>query len=631
MRASFTALLFGIWLALFAAPNRSIAQTIHAVLVADTKDGSIGTGVAENETNIASFLNNLKTLTELNVASTVIDGANFSCKSIIDSINGLNVAADDAVFFYYAGHGFRRDGSQTQFPEFFCGGPRDPTLTLSQAVNMIQSKQPRLVIAIADACNKITEPAPVIAAAPSIADVDRKGALLRLFKDYRGTLIMSGAIPGEFSWYMTAGASLGGFFTNQLLSAINQNIVRSGARVGWEAIATDAVKPIFVPTIPPVTQNPQYLPVGLSASPVAAAVASAYVSQDQIDPANLRRFWVEDEQSRQPQAAAAPQAAAPPYILTNREPSKFQGSFGIDLSHYTFDIDNDDATCKIQDGYSKPACSCVADWQAVSNSGVRFVYSKASDGAGVDLSFAKFWSDLKAKHEAKALFRGAYHFLRPGVDPDVQADAFLRAVGALNGQKPAQLSPVLDIEWSNKRILPGTPEFQACPDNRRTKNDQGKYFCDMWYQMKASEITVMAQKWINRVEQATGLPVMIYTNPTAWWNPVLKAEGNVLLDSKRAVWTSRYTGPGPKFDSSWARPGQNGSSSWKMAPLPAGASYPRFPGKYSPSHLWQFTEAGFLENNFLTCSGRAVRKSVDMNFLPVSEDSYPVAASSAPR
>ncbi len=531
------------------------------------------------------------------------------------------------MFFYYAGHGFRRDGSQSQFPEFFCGGPHDPTETLSQVVDTIKAKPARLIIAIADACNRITEPPPAAAAAPSFANVDRKGALLRLFKEYRGTLVMSGAIPGEFSWYMTAGASLGGFFTNQLLESINQNIVRSGARVGWEAIAADAVKPIFVPTIPPVTQNPQYSSVGLSVGPVIAAagpIASAEVSQDQINPADLRRFWVEDEQSRQPQAAAA-QPAAPPYVLTSQELSKFHGSFGIDLSHYSFDIDTENPTCGNQQGYSTPACSCVADWQAVSNSGVRYVYSKASDGAGVDLSFAKFWTDLKAKHEAKVLFRGAYHFLRPGVDADKQADAFLRAVGALNGQKPAQLAPVLDIEWSNKRIMPGTPEYLACPETRRTKNDQGKFFCDMWYQVPSSAIAALAQKWIDRVERA------IYTNPTAWWNPVLKADGNGLLSNKRAVWTSRYTGPGPKFDSSWARPGQNGSSDWKMAPLPAGASYPQYPGRYFPSHFWQFTEAGFLDTNFLTCSGRSVRKSVDMNFIPLSENNYPVPFSLGPR
>src|SRR4051812_15805108 len=76
MRSLFVMLLAA---ALFAfGSNSSIAQTVHAVVVADTLDQAIGRGVAENETNIASFLDNVKTLTGLNLSSTVVDGANFS-------------------------------------------------------------------------------------------------------------------------------------------------------------------------------------------------------------------------------------------------------------------------------------------------------------------------------------------------------------------------------------------------------------------------------------------------------------------------------------------------------------------------------------------------------------------------
>jgi hypothetical protein len=268
------------FLILFAAvcfclgePDRSVAQTVHAVLVADTLDRKLGAGVAENRANIKSFLKNVQTLTGLNVASTEVAGADFNCKSIVSAIDNLNVSADDVVFFYYAGHGFRRDSSQTKFPEFYCrrtADPDEPDETLSQAVESISAKRPRLIIAIADACNKETQPPPTVAAELPDLNVDRKGALLRLFKDYRGTLVMTGAIPGEYSWYMTAGASLGGFFTNQLLGAINQNINSSGAGVRWEAIATDATQPIYVPAIPPTTQNPQYSTLNLSVGPTSA-------------------------------------------------------------------------------------------------------------------------------------------------------------------------------------------------------------------------------------------------------------------------------------------------------------------------------------------------------------------------
>lgn len=611
MRFCFMIMLAAGWLAFSGASDRSMAQTVHAVVAAHTTDRKIGPGVVENKENITSFLQNLKMLTGLDVATSEVDGANFSCQSIIDVISHLNVGKDDAVFFYYAGHGFRRDNTQTQFPEFFCAGPGEATLTLSEAVASIGTKKPRLIIAIADACNNFFPAPPEAEGAAPVGPVDRKGALLHLFKDYSGTLIMSGAIPGEFSWYINAGSSRGGFFTNQLLEAINQNINSKGANVRWEDIATDAIKPIYVPAVPPVTQNPQFQAISLSVGPVAAGLepaSSADENQDQVDPAELRNFWTGE---------ILPQAAGP-YVLTSQERAKFPGTFGVDLSHYTFDINTSNPACRTQQGYSTPACSCVADWQSLQNSGVRFVYSKASDGSSVDLSFAKFWSDLKAKHDAKVMFRGAYHFLRPGVDVDRQADAFLKAVGAVGGQKPAQLSPVLDIEWSNKRIMPGTPEFLACPTNRRTQTDQGKYFCDMWYTVPPATIAMMAKRWIERVEQATGTPVTIYTNPVAWWNPVMLGLEHVLKD--RPVWTSRYTSAGPQYDPRWNA--LNGSPKWKMAPLPKGASYPL--DRYSIPHFWQFTESGLTSSNFLTCNGAVRQKSMDLNFIPVNENSYPI-------
>lgn len=333
-------------------------------------------------------------------------------------------------------------------------------------------------------------------------------------------------------------------------------------------------------------------------------------NQDEVNPALVRPFWLG--------AALAPQPAAPPYVLTAGERTRFQGTFGIDLSHYTVDRDPNNQKCKTQEGYADPACSCSVDWQTVSDNQILYVYTKASDGSGVDLSFSQLWAQLGPQHTNKKIYRGAYHFLRPGVDADTQAATFLKAIGATNGTKPAQLSPVVDIEWSTKRILPGTDAFNACPVARRTEDDNGNYYCDMWYQLSAGEIGVLAAKWIADVESATGQPVTIYTNPTGWWNKVMTSSQDALLNG-RAVWTSRYTSAGPQYDPRWTA--QNGSPTWKMAPLPRGASYPTGT-TYSIPNFWQFSEAALLPTNLLICAGRSTRKSVDMNWIPVTSDQY---------
>src|SRR6516164_3014107 len=75
--------------------------------------------------------------------------------------------------------------------------------------------------------------------------------------------------------------------------------------------------------------------------------------QDEINPAEVRPFWLGGGGGRALEPAAAP------YTLTEQERNKFKGTFGIDLSHYTFDR-SDKAQCKKQEGYDTAACSCSA-------------------------------------------------------------------------------------------------------------------------------------------------------------------------------------------------------------------------------------------------------------------------------
>ena len=333
-------------------------------------------------------------------------------------------------------------------------------------------------------------------------------------------------------------------------------------------------------------------------------------NQDQIDPRAARFVWTK----------VLPElfAAVPSFTLSKAQQNAFGGTFGIDLSHWEFDINNSDPKCKTAEGYNDPACSCTANWQAVSDNGALYAYSKASDAVSFDLSFPRFWKDLESRHAAKTLFRGAFHFLRPGVDAKKQADAFLSAIGAVNGKKPAQLPPILDIEWSSKIIQPGTPEFNACPQDRRTHQaDPDRWLCDTWYTMSASQIAAMARTWIDRVESATGRPVIVYTNPIAWWNPVMGAAGDDLM-KRQAVVTSRYTTNGPAYDPNWTHIG--GSPTWKMPPLPHGASYPE--GSYTTAHSWQFTDKGVLASTLFTCAGKPEVRGMDMNWVPVSGAAY---------
>ena len=80
------------------------------------------------------------------------------------------------------------------------------------------------------------------------------------------------------------------------------------------------------------------------------------------------------------------------------------------------------------------------DWFSVARTEVRFAYAKATDGGTfVDPQFAANWPGIRDA----GLLRGAYHFGRPGSDPEAQAVQFASVVGPLSW---GALPPVLDLE-----------------------------------------------------------------------------------------------------------------------------------------------------------------------------------------
>lgn len=91
---------------------------------------------------------------------------------------------------------------------------------------------------------------------------------------------------------------------------------------------------------------------------------------------------------------------------------------GIDVSHYQGDV----------------------NWFSVKRSAVKFAYAKATEGStSVDSHFRQNW----ARIQEAGLYRGAYHFARPGGDPEAQAVHFASVVGPLGF---CDLPPVLDLE-----------------------------------------------------------------------------------------------------------------------------------------------------------------------------------------
>jgi lysozyme len=163
---------------------------------------------------------------------------------------------------------------------------------------------------------------------------------------------------------------------------------------------------------------------------------------------------------------------------------------GIDVSHHNGEV----------------------DWFSVAHTEVRFAYAKATDGGTfVDPRFAGNWPGIRDA----GLLRGAYHFGRPGSDPEAQAAQFASVVGPLSW---GELPPVLDLEVMEGQSKQGVIDWSLA--------------------------------FISKAEALFGCPLIIYTG--GLWRHELGAPDIQAL-ATRLLWTARYGPAEPVVPLPWRK------------------------------------------------------------------------------
>jgi len=158
-------------------------------------------------------------------------------------------------------------------------------------------------------------------------------------------------------------------------------------------------------------------------------------------------------------------------------------------------------------------------WNTVAAAGIQFVFIKATEGQSVvDPRFGANWTGARSA----GILRGAYHFFRPDIPAQAQANNFLTL---LQSVYPAELAPALDLEL---RKLDGT---------------------DAWDGIPLSQRTGLAVEWLTAVEQRLGRRPMVYLSPSF----ALEKLGGATALGTYPLWIAHYTtNPQPRVPSAWS-------------------------------------------------------------------------------
>ncbi|RKZ63221.1 MAG: hypothetical protein DRR08_04055 [Candidatus Parabeggiatoa sp. nov. 2] len=234
-----------------AGSGRRDGGTLHAILVADTNDDSIGKSVKIDLGNMEKLVSEISQHTGILLTGGSISGNDVNKSQILSVVEGLSVGPEDIVIYYYSGHGHNPGG--TAWPAMVLEGGSLPLKTVREK---LKAKGPRLLIVMADTCNGFSNRRTFNASRAG----GKKANYEYLFLKHKGVITASSSEPGEYSW---GNEQIGGLFTDALLNSLNQELVASNP--SWKAIMKGATKPLQGGSSKP--QHPQ---VKLDVTPIGA-------------------------------------------------------------------------------------------------------------------------------------------------------------------------------------------------------------------------------------------------------------------------------------------------------------------------------------------------------------------------
>lgn len=231
-------LLLG-WLLLMATvflPAQSDAATLHAVIVADTTDTSIGGSTALDFENVRREMQKISFYTGLNLRETTFRGRDAVPENVLGKINQLEIKEEDVVIFYFSGHGYRTPSKgDVPWPNLYFS-TTGTGIDYALIGEKLEARHPRFLMVIADACNNVVSDwfsPPLIKKSFMMMspESNMERNYRKLFLEVKGVVMITSSKAGEYSW----ATERGGYFTLAFLYHLT-NAVKFGSDVDWFTI-----------------------------------------------------------------------------------------------------------------------------------------------------------------------------------------------------------------------------------------------------------------------------------------------------------------------------------------------------------------------------------------------------------
>lgn len=232
----FRIITLAIIIGISSAFQSNAAQAkMHIVVFGDTGDASIGSAVGTDINLFDRLTHDIQQAVQSEgVKCSIYKFVGSKCSpSNLNSFFNDFACEGDIVLFYYNGHGGRSHSDKSKFPRMCLGSHyANEWVKISDLIEKIKSKNPRLQVLITDCCNSYYDRKGIQDYQSAPSDSKGSGAgLKKLFLKSTGSMCITAASPGEYGWCTTAGS----YMTLEALSAFKA-MDEQGESATWDKL-----------------------------------------------------------------------------------------------------------------------------------------------------------------------------------------------------------------------------------------------------------------------------------------------------------------------------------------------------------------------------------------------------------
>lgn len=223
----------------------AVAQTFHALIVADTKDSILFNACERDIEVMHRQLAQAASAIRYQLNEQVVSRDFFTRQQLDMVINRLIVQPDDIIFLYYSGHGYNLTGRPDRFPILML--EKQPTRLdqnpgLVSVHEQLKRKKARLCVTLSDCCNNIVTSTRGMVSRRALLrgltlnDDSLNVAYRKLFLNTTGDVLIASSQPPQQS---CAHPDSGSFYTRAFDEALDL-ASKYNRTISWETLLKDA-------------------------------------------------------------------------------------------------------------------------------------------------------------------------------------------------------------------------------------------------------------------------------------------------------------------------------------------------------------------------------------------------------